>query len=433
MDRREFLKLLGMVGLTVMAPWPRSIARAQALEPYDGPIFAHVAASGGWDPTSLCDPKMNVPGEREINNWSLTDETQTVPGSPIQYAPFANNQEFFERFAPDMLVVNGVDSQTNSHDAGVRNNWSGRISPGYPAFSAIAAAVFGDNLPLPFLTNGGYRETAGLAPYTEVSSTRDLQNLVNVNAANSSGRIYHDEDEIALVEAYQTERADAQLAQPLLLPRQRRALENLLAARASREPLRALFDGLPDELVSSTDKDGFNNPLLRQAHLALVSCSAGLTVAFDLEIGGFDTHQGHDARHRTGFMQLTNGIQFLWDTAEELGIADRLVVMVGSDFGRTPWYNDGQGKDHWPVTSVMLMKKNAPWGNRVIGASDEGHNTLPLDPVTLQEAPSGNGVVLTPADVQYALRSVAGVENDPVSRRFPLGTAGYDFFGGTIV
>jgi uncharacterized protein (DUF1501 family) len=190
---------------------------------------------------------------------------------------------------------------------------------------------------------------------------------------------------------------------------------------------------LPDELVSSTDKDGFNNPLLRQAHLALVSCSAGLTVAFDLEIGGFDTHQGHDARHSTGFMQLTNGIQFLWDTAEELGIADRLVVMVGSDFGRTPWYNDGQGKDHWPVTSVMLMKKNAPWGNRVIGASDEGHNTLPLDPVTLQEAPSGNGVVLTPADVQYALRSVAGVENDPVSRRFPLGTAGYDFFGGTIV
>ena len=433
MDRREFLKLLGMAGLTVMAPWPRSLAQAQSIEPYDGPIFANIAASGGWDPTVFCDPKMNVPGEREINNWSLTGETQTVAGSPIQYAPFANNQEFFERFAPDMLVINGVDAQTNSHDVGVRHNWSGRVSPGYPAFAAIAASIYGADLPLPFLTNGGYRETAGLAPYTEVSSTRDLQNLVNVNAANSNGRIYHDEDEIALIEAYQQQRTEAQLAAPMLLPRQRRALENLLSARASREQLRALFDGLPDELVSSIDKDGFNNGLLQQAHLALVSCGAGLTVAFDLEIGGFDTHSNHDNSHRTSLQQFTNGITFLWDTAEQLGLADRLVVMVGSDFGRTPWYNDGNGKDHWPIGSVLLMKKGAPWGNRVIGATDGGHNAVGIDPVTLQEDPSGNGIILNPADVQYALRSIASVENDPVARRFPLGSTGYDFFGGTVV
>ena len=212
-----------------------------------------------------------------------------------------------------MLVINGIDTQTNSHDVGVRNNWSGRVPPGYPSFSALAASVFGESLPLPYLTNAGYRETAGLATYTELTSARDLQDLVDPNRVAGSDRYYHDADEVALIERYQRERTDEPGNDAHMLPRRRQALDNLALARASRDQLQALVLSLPTELVNPVDKDGFSNPLLQQAQLALVCCNAGLTVACDLEIGGFDTHQNHDVAHRSALMQLENGIAYLWD------------------------------------------------------------------------------------------------------------------------
>lgn len=416
-DRREFLKLMGIAGLAAAFPRPLGLARAAAFDPYDGPLFITIAAGGGWDPTSFCDPKMNVPGAPEINHWARTADTQTLPGSPITYAPFANNEEFFTRFYRDMLVFNGVDTKTNSHDVGVRHTWSGRVPSGYPTFSAIAAAAYGHGLPLPYLTNAGYRESAGLVPYTEVSGARDLQDLVHPNRVSGSDRVYYDEDEMAILESYQRERVDALTVRGDMLPRESSALANLALARASRDQLQSLALAIPQNLVGTNDKDGLGNELLRQAQLALSCCSAGITVACDLEIGGYDTHGMHDASHRTALMRLTNALIYLWDTADSLGLGDRLVVFVASDFGRTPWYNEGDGKDHWPITSSIVMKRSATWGNGVIGESDEGHDALALDPITLEPVSSG-GVVPTPAHVHRALRKIAGLDGHPIAQKF---------------
>jgi len=415
-DRRDFLKLMGVVGLTAVSPWSVGRARAQASDPYDGPIFVTVAASGGWDPTSFCDPKENVPGEREITQWSRTLQTGTIVGSPITYAPFGNNQQFFEQFSQDMLVFNGIDTETNSHDTGVRFNWSGRIPMGYPAFAAIAGSVFGSDLPLPFLTNGSYRETAGLVTYTEVNSTRDLQDLVNVNRVPRRESLYHEADELALIENAQQARLTRHMSRSELLPRQRRALQNLIDARGSRDDLASLLVSLPDRL-DDIDQDGQRNGLLPQAQMALVCMEAGLSVAADLDTGGFDTHTNHDQSQAQALRELTNGVTYLWNTAEQMGLADRLHVLIASDFGRTPFYNGSNGKDHWPVSSAILMKKNVAWTNRVVGASDEGHNPLTIDRDTLAPGP---GVQITCADVQDALRRASGISDHEVTRRFPL-------------
>ena len=39
-------------------------------------------------------------------------------------------------------------------------------------------------------------------------------------------------------------------------------------------------------------------------------------------------------------------------TAEQHGVADRMVVVIGSDFGRTNFCNSENGKDHWPSRSL---------------------------------------------------------------------------------
>ena len=105
---------------------------------------------------------------------------------------------------------------------------------------------------------------------------------------------------------------------------------------------------------------------------------------------------------------VADALYFFWNYAEELGIADRILLVIGSDFGRTNFYNDGNGKDHWNVGSYMLMEQNASWGNRVVGASDELHFALPIDPDSLQ--PDRNGIILTPAHVHRAVRNYLGLD-----------------------
>jgi|GEM_PF-2571024 hypothetical protein len=52
-----------------------------------------------------------------------------------------------------------------------------------------------------------------------------------------------------------------------------------------------------------------------------------------------------------------DGLDYLWDCADELGRDGRLTVIVSSDFSRDPYYNSGVGKAHWPIDSYMVMEK----------------------------------------------------------------------------
>ena len=72
------------------------------------------------DVTSFCDPKTNVSGELEINTWARNADVMQAGNIP--YAPFATNGIFFEKYYQDILVINGVDAQTNSHAVGIVNN-----------------------------------------------------------------------------------------------------------------------------------------------------------------------------------------------------------------------------------------------------------------------------------------------------------------------
>ena len=91
--------------------------------------------------------------------------------------------------------------------------------------------------------------------------------------------------------------------------------------------------------------------------IALLAFKSGVSVSAVLFEGGYDTHTNHDRDHALVMSNMTDALDYLWTTAEELGLADRLVVLVGSDIGHTPYLNAGEGKDHWPIGSYMVMKK----------------------------------------------------------------------------
>ncbi len=418
MNRREFSKLLGMAGLSTVAPLPFSMA--SAAEPYSGPFYINLAAIGGWDVTSFCDPKANILGERTINTWADSASIQQVGN--IAYAPVADNQAFFERFYQDMLVINGIDTQTNSHDDGRRHTWSGRLGFGYPSFGAIASNAIAPDLPLSLVHAAGYSETAGIARFSRLQDPDVMRNLVNDSTVETGGKVYglFEANELDLITQYQDARLSRLVSSDQLLPRQRNNMNSLQLANGTRDDLQLFADLLPDSFESD------RNSLAAQ--LALLAYQSGLCVSCQLGLSGFDTHQDHDDDHYDSIQQLTDLVAYIFDTAEQGGFADKIVITMGSDFGRKPYYNNSGGKDHWPIGSAILIQQGAAWGNRVVGATDELHNALSINPDTLQTDTSSAGISLEPKHLQQAIRQLAGVDQSAAALQFPLNAENVDFF-----
>jgi uncharacterized protein (DUF1501 family) len=64
------------------------------------------------------------------------------------------------------------------------------------------------------------------------------------------------------------------------------------------------------------------------------------------------------------------------------------VIAVVSEMGRTPKLNGDEGKDHWPVTSAMLIGTGIG-GGRVLGATDEAFGGRNVDLATGAVSDSG--------------------------------------------
>ncbi len=416
MQRRDFIKLLMSSSLIS----PSLLNAGEAFTPYTGELFIVVHANGGWDISSFCDPK----ADPLINNWAKTQSIVNTT-SQIKYAPFAKNANFFETHHQDMLVLNGIDTQTNAHNAGVRHMFSGRFDEGYPAFGALYASIKAPNLPLSYISNGAYNYTASLSNFTLMQNPTSLGNLIDTNAAPYGSAGFHHSAQNDIIKKYSAARLARAQVNTKLSPRLKKAVDSFAQASQSKEELSLLKNYLPsaENLVPIVDANDNYNPLPRQAQLTLVAMKAGLCSTADLRLDGFDTHDNHDIEHGLALSNLSDGLNFLWTEAERLGISDRLTVFVTSDFSRTPSYNDGKGKDHWPSSSAIFIKKNASWGGKVFGATDDNLGALAVDQNIV---PSAGGIIIEPRHVQSALRSLAGIDQHAYSQKFNLDNSDLD-------
>ena len=421
MKRRTMLKVLMAAGAAASGFRLPLVHAAD----YRGKLFVFVQADGAWDPTSFCDPKANTPGEPVINHWAERDEVRQA--GRIAYAPFARNAAFFEKYHRRMLVINGVDAQTNSHSVGVVHNWSGRNSEGYPTTTALLAAHYAPELPVPYLSFGGYSVTSGLTRFTRIDNADLLRSIANPATEMFS------ETSWAALESLWNATADRLEAAPNLLPGDVRHRKFYRSAFAT-EGLKAYADAVPpeDELEQEEQYTGparsYHSTLRRQAQLAVLAFKTGVAVSADLWLGGFDTHATHDPDHEWLLGTLTDSVDYLWEYAEEQGVANRMVVVIGSDFGRTNFYNAVAGKDHWPIGSIIIMEKNQRWTGRAVGETDGLHFAQRINPRTLGRD-DRNGTIIYPKHVHKALRRYLGIANTPGAQRFPFNnTEDFAFF-----
>ena len=114
-----------------------------------------------------------------------------------------------------------------------------------------------------------------------------------------------------------------------------------------------------------------------------------------------------------------------------MGLAERLIVHVTSDVGRTPSYNATNGKDHWSLGSDFIMAKNAPWANRIVGLSGATHERVKINPTTLL-TDNTNGVYLQTKHVHTELRKLLGIDTHALAQRYDLKAESMGIFNPAV-
>ncbi len=432
MKRRDFMRMSATASGLLVCGGTRLALAQQA---FSGPYWLFIEARGGWDPTSFCDPKgfgLGVNGD--INNYDQNDIGQI---GNIRYAPppdsFANdatlfkNQDFFEAHYQRLVVINGINHGTNSHSVGRTASWTGSRARNYPSIGALIAAEDAADLSMPMVANSSAEssKTNGLVPRSlvrgsDLNAVREiaLPNRTNVSQNNQ----YHSDNVRSLIESASAGRRQRQLNEQRLLRVQRAIAQHDAARNRDVSSLQDFVNNLnatsaPNPYVNS--RSNARN-LFNQAQTAFAAFEAGAAATAQIDMSGFDTHGDHDARHYPQLMDYLAAVDNIIDDAMARGIGNNLIIVMGSDFGRTNKYNEDNGKDHWSHTSMMVWGAPAHFqGDRVVGATDNLQRSMKVNPGTL--ALDNNGVEISPEYVHQALRSLAGIDMNPgVSGPFPF-------------
>jgi hypothetical protein len=432
MKRRDFLKMTATASGLLLCGNTRLALAQQA---FSGPYWLFIEASGGWDPTSFCDPKgfgLGVNGD--INNYDQNDIGQI---GNIRYAPppdsFANdatlfrNQDFFEAHFQRLLVINGLNHGTNSHVVGRTASWTGSRARNYPSIGALIAAEEAPDLSMPIVANRSSEssKTNGLVPRSlvrggDLNAIREIAfpNRTSVSQTNQ----YHSNGVRGLIDTASAARRQRQLNEQRLLRVQRALALHDAARNRDVSSLQGFVNNLnatsaPNAYVNSR---GSARSLFNQAQTAFAAFEAGAAATAQIDMGGFDTHDDHDARHYPRLMDYLAAVDNIIDDAMARGIGDNLIIVMASDFARTNKYNADNGKDHWSHTSMMVWGAPAHFqGNRVVGATDNLQRSMRVNPATL--ALDNNGIELSPEYIHQALRSLAGIDMNPgVTGSYPF-------------
>jgi hypothetical protein len=95
---------------------------------------------------------------------------------------------------------------------------------------------------------------------------------------------------------------------------------------------------------------------------------AGVTFV-TISDGNWDHHSGIFASCRQQVPPLDAAVATLVEDLYDRGLADRVLVLVWGEFGRTPRINNG-GRDHWPGSMSAVLAGGGLAMGRVVGATN---------------------------------------------------------------
>ena len=388
-SRREFLQVgaVSGLGLTLGGLFRAESARADAksFQTFAGTAKSviHIWLPGGWAQQETFDPKPLAP--LEYRGDMATIDT-CLPG-----VVFNEKLVHTAKIADRITVVRSMTHGEAAHERGTHNMFTGyRPSPAltFPSFGSVVAHELGprENLPpyvcLPNLpapdAGAGYLGSA-FGPFTLGSdpadanfTVRDLALPGGVDAQRFATR-----QKLRDIVGRHFQRLEDNANLEAMDEFYTRAYDLVSSARA-----RAAFD-IGSETDAIRDEYGRNQAGQRML-LARRLVESGVRLV-TLNYGGWDMHNKiTDGINRT-LPAFDQAYATLIRDLERRGLLDSTLVMVSSEFGRTPKINKDAGRDHWPkVFSVVLAGGGVKRG-LIYGSSDSIAAEPADSPLTIED------------------------------------------------
>ena len=387
-SRREFfyVGLLGGLGLTLP-----EFLRNQALgatktyathEPVAQGII-QIFLPGGMAHQESFDPKPYAPAEYRGPFGAIDTK---IPG--IQFGEFMKETA---KIADKVTVIRSMSHGEAAHERGTHNMFTGyRPSPAleYPSIGSVISHELGPRHDLPpyvcvpsvpnEYANSGYLSSAfgpfalGSDPAQKDFQVRDLNLPKGVDEARFNRRkslletVDHhfrsmeDSDAIGSMDAFYQH------------------AYKLISSQKAREAFDLKAE--PDKL-----KDDYGRSAAGQRMLLARRLIEGGVRFVSLTAGGWDHHDKIKDGIQKEMPPTDKAIAALIRDLDQRGMLDSTLVMVTTEFGRSPKINPTGGRDHWPrVFSTMVAGGGVKRGY-VHGASDALGGEVDQNPVSVAD------------------------------------------------
>jgi len=406
--RRDFLQVgvVGALGLTLGNLFELQARAAGSQTGSAGKAAAqsiiNIYLPGGMAAQETFDPKILAP--IEYRGPMGTVKTK-VPGVHFSET-LANTAEV----ANKICIVRSMTHGEADHDRGTHNMFTGyRPSPAihYPSFGSVISHELGprNDLPpyvcIPSMPNSfagtGYLGSAygpfslGSDPANTGFKVRDLSLPPGVDEKRFATR---KDIRAAVDEHFSTlEKSDALDGMDSFYQRAYSLL--------SSDKARAAFS-IGDEPDKLRDEYGRNTAGQRMI-LARRLVEAGVRFV-SLTYGGWDHHDNIKNAMTSQMPSFDQAFAALIRDLEKRGMLDSTLVMVTTEFGRTPKINNTAGRDHYPKVFSIVLAGGGIKRGAVYGASDATSSEPESDPLTVPDlaATVYNQIGIDPNKILYA-------------------------------
>jgi hypothetical protein len=398
MRRRDFLIQASAATGASLLPWSRAHASAPSGQDLK---FIFLFCQSGWDIVqAFYDSTQN----KKLHHPDGAEGDAIGDLSFVAHADRPSVSSFFQTHASSSQIINGLWTSSIAHDTCEKYVLKGTTAPAAD-WAALIANDQADRYTLPHVVVNGPAFAVGLdGVQVRVGTGGKLAQLID-------GTIFSDTDS-------QPGRHGAQVEAILSAHLQTRA-STISSQDAAHGAGLAAFDTslVQGEKLKTLQKSlDFNtgSTLSEQSAFALDALELDLCRCASITYNpGWDTHQDNDGPQSTYFESLFSSLQDIMASlasrpgTKAASLADETVVVVFSEMARTPTLNADNGKDHWPVTSALVVGPGID-GGRTVGGFDDLFYGESIDPSTGET--SSKGVEIMAGNFGATLLQLADID-----------------------
>jgi hypothetical protein len=384
MNRRDFLYtgLVGGLGLSLGDMLKLRAENASSPIKAKAQSIIHIYLPGGMSAQESWDPKIHAPIEYR---GPLGSVQTNVAGVHL-----SENMKDTAKIMDKITVVRSMTHGEAAHERGTHNMFTGyKPSPAiqYPSFGAVISHELGVRNYLPpyvavpqtvtEFAGTGYLSTAfgpfalGSNPESKDFKVRDL----NLHSSITQERYNRRRSILETVDNHfsMIEKSDNISAMNKFYQQ----AYDLVSSAQAREAFD--LDKEPDQIRDMYGRTQAGQRFLMSRRLV----EAGVRCV-SVVYGGWDMHAGIGAGMNSQLPAFDKAYAALINDLDQRGLLDSTIVMVTSEFGRTPKINKDAGRDHWPRVFSVAFAGGGFAKGLVYGKSDATSSAPEEDPLTVE-------------------------------------------------